>query len=300
MLSKSETIISILICILLAIIIKLNFFNDNNNLDEEVYYKETKSSETQKAQIPNTEMYKIINIIPRKNPTVYTQGLSYYNHTIFESGGLYKKSSLTHMKWPSQEIIKKINLEQKYFGEGISYNLENNILYQLTYKERDILLYSFPDLEFIKKIKMVDVMREGWGLTGGAEPGEFYATDGTDKIFVLSIDKTNNELILKNMISVTFNMKPVYRLNELTYDGLYIFANIYLEEKILKINPNNGQVINVYDMKPLIDYELKNGNLTRSRINRGDVLNGITYIPEKKSFILTGKLWNYYYEIIFS
>ena len=300
MLSKSETIISILICILLAIIIKLNFFNDNNNLDEATYYKETKSTQTQSELIPNTQMYKVINVIPRKNPTVYTQGLSYYNHTIFESGGLYQKSSLTHMEWPSQKIIKKINLEQKYFGEGISYVLENNILYQLTYKERDILLYSFPALEFVKKIKMVDVMREGWGLTGGAEPGELYATDGTDKIFVLKIDKRTNELILKNMISVTLNMKPVYRLNELTYDGTYIFANIYLEEKIMKINPINGQVLNVYDMKPLIDYELKNGNLTRLRINRGDVLNGITYIPEKKSYILTGKLWNYYYEIIFS
>ena len=300
MLSKQETIISILICILLAIIIKLNFFNDNNDLDETTYYKETKSTQTQTELIPNTQMYKVINIIPRKNPTVYTQGLFYYNHTIFESGGLYQKSSLTHMQWPSQKIIKKINLEEKYFGEGISYNLENNILYQLTYKERDVLLYSLPDLEFVKKIKMVDVMREGWGLCEGAEPGELYATDGTDKIFVIKIDKRTNELILKNMISVTSNMKPVYRLNELVYDGLYVYANIYLEEKIVKINPTNGQVLNEYDMKPLIDYELKNGNLTRLRINRGDVLNGITYIPEKKSFILTGKLWNYYYEIIFS
>ena len=58
--------------------------------------------------------------------------------------------------------------------------------------------------------------------------------------------------------------------------------------------------MNIYDMKPLIDYEFKNGNLTSHRLYRGDVLNGITYIPEKKSFILTGKLWNFYYEIIFN
>ena len=82
--------------------------------------------------------------------------------------------------------------------------------------------------------------------------------------------------------------------------GIYIYANVYLEDKILKINPRNGQVMYVYNMKSLINYELKNGDLTVNRINRGDVLNGIAYIPEKKSFILTGKLWNYYYEIIFN
>ena len=57
--------------------------------------------------------------------------------------------------------------------------------------------------------------------------------------------------------------------------------------------------MNFYDMKPLIDYEFNKGNLTNERLSYGDVLNGIVYIPEKKSFILTGKLWKYYYEVVF-
>ena len=301
MLSKQETIISILICILLSIIIKINFFNNDTkptNNPQSSDNKETESSTTPK--IPNTKLYNIINIFPRKNPTVYTQGLIYYNQTLFESGGLYRRSTLTHMEWPSQKIIKQINLEQKYFAEGIASSLENNILYQLTYKEKEILLYSFPDLNLIKKMKMPEEMREGWGLCYCQEKKEFYATDGSDKIFVLNVDKNNNELKLINTIKVTLNMKPVYQLNELISDGLYIYSNVYFSDKVLKINPNNGQVMNVYDMKPLIDYEIKNGNLTNNRVNRGEVLNGIAYIPEKKSFILTGKLWNYYYEIIFN
>lgn len=301
MLSKQETIISILFCILLSIIIKINFFNNDTkptNNPQSSDNKETESSTTPK--IPNTKLYNVINIFPRKNPIVYTQGLIYYNQTLFESGGLYRRSTLTHMEWPSQKIIKQINLEQKYFAEGIASSLENNILYQLTYKEKEILLYSFPDLNLIKKMKMPEEMREGWGLCYCQEKKEFYATDGSDKIFVLNVDKNNNELKLINTIKVTLNMKPVYQLNELISDGLYIYSNVYFSDKVLKINPNNGQVMNVYDMKPLIDYEFKNGNLTSNRVNRGEVLNGIAYIPEKKSFILTGKLWNYYYEIIFS
>ena len=306
MLSSKERIVSLIICILLAIIIKLNFFNTNvsNNKNTNIKEEITKLDNQPKpsllnSKLENTINYKVINIFQRKNPTVYTQGLFYYNNTIYESGGLYSKSTLTRMEWPSQKIILKLNLEQKYFAEGIAASFSNNILYQLTYKEREILLYSFPDMEYKNKIKMPGEMKEGWGLCAGKEKDEFFATDGSDKIFVLKIDKNNNELNVVSHISVTQNKKSLYRLNELIYDGEYIYCNVYFSDSVYKINPNNGEVINIYNMKPLIDHDIKNGKLTQLRLSMGDVLNGIVYIPEKKSFILTGKLWDYYYEVVF-
>ena len=305
MLTSKERIVSILICIVLAIIIKLNFFNSNHNNEKnqidniKSYYYEEKPS-LLSSKLRNTINYKVINIFPRKNPTVYTQGLYYYNYSIYESGGLYKKSTLTHMEWPSQKIIQQINLAQNYFAEGIAGSISNNILYQLTYKEKEILQYSFPNLELKNKFEMPKELNEGWGMCTGRENDEFYATDGSDKIFTLKINKENNELYFKSYIKVTKNMKPVYRLNELIFDGVYIYCNVYFDYVILKINPNNGEVMNIYDMQPLIDYELKNGKLTDQRLNHGDVLNGIVYIPEKKSFIVTGKLWDYYYEVVFN
>ena len=305
MLTSKERIVSILICIVLAIIIKLNFFNSNHNNEKnqidniKSYYYEEKPS-LLSSKLRNTMNYKVINIFPRKNPTVYTQGLFYYNYSIYESGGLYKKSTLTHMEWPSQKIIQQINLAQNYFAEGIAGSISNNILYQLTYKEKEILQYSFPNLELKNKFEMPKELNEGWGMCTGRENDEFYATDGSDKIFTLKINKENNELYFKSYIKVTKNMKPVYRLNELIFDGVYIYCNVYFDYVILKINPNNGEVMNIYDMQPLIDYELKNGKLTDQRLNHGDVLNGIVYIPEKKSFIVTGKLWDYYYEVVFN
>ena len=303
--TSKERIVSILICIVLAIIIKLNFFNSNHNNEKnqidsiKSYYYEEKPS-LLSSKLRNTINYKVINIFPRKNPTVYTQGLFYYNYSIYESGGLYKKSTLTHMEWPSQKIIQQINLAQNYFAEGIAGSISNNILYQLTYKEKEILQYSFPNLELKTKFEMPKELNEGWGMCTGRENDEFYATDGSDKIFTLKINKENNELYFKSYIKVTKNMKPVYRLNELIFDGVYIYCNVYFDYVILKINPNNGEVMNIYDMQPLIDYELKNGKLTDQRLNHGDVLNGIVYIPEKKSFIVTGKLWDYYYEVVFN
>ena len=291
-----------IICVLIAIFIRMIFFNNNYNIDDIkdpiLYYKEQVSA--MNSKLPNTMNYKVINIFQRKNPTVYTQGLFFYNYSIYESGGLYNKSSLVHMEWPSQKVIQKINLEEKYFAEGIAASNVNNILYQLTYQEKEILLYSFPQLKLKSKIKMPRELREGWGLCPGKEKDEFFATDGSDKIFVLKINKTNNELNVTSFIHVTRNMRPIYRLNELIYDGVFIYCNVYFERAILKINPHNGEVMNIYNMQPLIDYELENGKLTKNRLNGGDVLNGIVYIPEKKSYILTGKMWDYYYEIVFN
>ena len=291
-----------IICALIAIFIRMIFFNNNYNIDDIkdpiLYYKEQVSA--MNSKLPNTMNYKVINIFQRKNPTVYTQGLFFYNYSIYESGGLYNKSSLVHMEWPSQKVIQKINLEEKYFAEGIAASNVNNILYQLTYQEKEILLYSFPQLKLKSKIKMPRELREGWGLCPGKEKDEFFATDGSDKIFVLKINKTNNELNVTSSIHVTRNMRPIHRLNELIYDGVFIYCNVYFERAILKINPHNGEVMNIYNMQPLIDYELENGKLTKNRLNGGDVLNGIVYIPEKKSYILTGKMWDYYYEIVFN
>ena len=312
MLSSRGRIVSILFLIF-AIIIQLNFIspiqskqinhsnksNQNNNKDIiNNYYDDIIS--LLYSKIINTVNYKVLNIFRRKNPTVYTQGLYYYNNSLYESGGLYQNSTLTKMEWPSQNIIQKINLEEKYFAEGIAGSNANNILYQLTYCEKEILLYSFPNLELKTKIIMPSELSQGWGMSPGREKDEFFATDGSEKIYVLKINNDTNELKVKSYIKVTYNNKPVYRLNDLISDGFYIYCNVYYEKVILKINPNNGEVINVYDMQPLYEYELNNGKLTMQEISIGDVLNGIAYIPEKNTFILTGKLWDYYYEVGFN
>ena len=312
MLSSRGRIVSILFLIF-AIIIQLNFIspiqskqinhsnksNQNNNKDIINNYYDDKISLLY-SKIINTVNYKVLNIFRRKNPTVYTQGLYYYNNSLYESGGLYQNSTLTKMEWPSQNIIQKINLEEKYFAEGIAGSNANNILYQLTYCEKEILLYSFPNLELKTKIIMPSELSQGWGMSPGREKDELFATDGSEKIYILKINNDTNELKVKSYIKVTYNNKPVYRLNDLISDGFYIYCNVYYEKVILKINPNNGEVINVYDMQPLYEYELNNGKLTMQEISIGDVLNGIAYIPEKNTFILTGKLWDYYYEVGFN
>ena len=68
---------------------------------------------------------------------------------------------------------------------------------------------------------------------------------------------------------------------------------------IYKINPSNGNVERSYDMIELINHEYKKFTLSPSRLNSGDVLNGIAYDKSNKKFVVTGKKWGYFYEVQF-
>lgn len=328
--SMKEIIISLFMCCLLSVF--LYFFiqsfsggvvststpmespiSESSTTHKNSYYRPLINPPNILQEKPQSQLYKVVTIYPRANPTVYTQGLFYFNETIYESGGQYGKSTLTRMEWPSQKIIQQIQLDTKYFGEGISASISKNVLFQLTWREKEVLMYSFPELKFLGTIKMPTQLKEGWGMCNGPKENQFYATDGSSKIYLLELvdnsknrdnsnnksDNINYELKVISSIGVSFNYRSIGYLNDLTYDGTYIYCNIYLDSYIIKINPYNGNIMNYYEMTPLIDYEIKRGGLTKSRVSSGDVLNGITYIPERKSFVVTGKLWDFYYEVVF-
>ena len=246
--------------------------------------------------------YIIKNIYPRKNETVYTQGLILNNENenlyLYESGGLYEKSSITKMNWPNQEIIKKILLDKKYFGEGITLNENNDKLYQLTWKEKEILVYNNlnNDLIFEKIIELPKEIEEGWGFCKGLN-SEYYVSNGTNKIYIIELK--NNLFEIKNILNVKYEKINLDNINDLVFVNNFIWANRYYDDEIFKINSINGKLEKNYSMKPLINYELETGQLTKETLNEGNVLNGITYNNLNKTFILTGKFWDNYYEIEF-
>jgi len=168
--------------------------------------------------------YKVKKIINRPNP-VYTQGLFFDNSGdhIYESGGLYEKSTIKKLKYPSLEIEFSIQLESKYFAEGIAKCEET--VYQLTWKDNAIFKYDLDDLEVLGKISMDKKMKEGWGLAE-YKNGELIATDGSSKIYFLNCNKN---IKLNKIIEVTMNKIPLNNLNALVFAKGYIFANVYFE-----------------------------------------------------------------------
>ncbi len=246
----------------------------------------------------NSPDFKIINIYNRKNDSkTYTQGLMFSDDkkSIFESAGLYKESGIKQLEYPSLKLIKEQKINSNYFGEGIAKC--GNFIYQLTWREKKIIKYNYKNLEKIEELEMDNKIKEGWGLSNSNNNNELFATDGSDKIYRLDC---NNNLKVIEIINVKYNGRSINYLNDLCYAEGYIFLNIYFLNKIAKVNVKNGDIILFYNMQSLIDFELKKGILTRSKLSQGDVLNGIDYNEKKKTFLITGKRWGYMYEIKFN
>ena len=90
-------------------------------------------------------------------------------------------------------------------------------------------------------------------------------------------------------VAVTYQGKPVERLNELEYVKGEIFANIWTERRIARIDPKSGRVKGWIDLSELA-VENANGD-------PDSVLNGIAYDSAKDRLFVTGKNWAKLYEI---
>jgi glutamine cyclotransferase len=92
-----------------------------------------------------------------------------------------------------------------------------------------------------------------------------------------------------NQIEVSANKIPITRINELEYIQGEIYANIWLTERIVRINPLTGQVIGWIDLKGILSPEDHSETV--------DVLNGIAYDAKNNRLFVTGKFWPKIFEI---
>lgn len=210
--------------------------------------------------------------------TSYTQGLFWYDGTLWESTGEYGRSKMQRVELESGRVVKSVALPKREFGEGAV--LLDSTIYQITWREGVAHLYDVPSLEERKTLKYAG---EGWGI---ATDGEWlYMSDGTDKIYKL--DPATFKRVAT--IAVTFNGQSLSLLNELEWIDGKLWANVYLTEKIVVIDPKSGQVEGVLDLAGLLS-EADMDSTT-------DVLNGIAYDEATGRIFITGKNWPKLFEI---
>ena len=221
----------------------------------------------------------------------FTQGLVHYNGFIYESAGLYGRSSLRKIDPNNWKVVKKVRLADRFFAEGIA--IANDRVYMLTYHEKTMLVFSADDLELIQQFRFQTVTGEGWGLT---TDGEFLiASDGSQILTVYmmpSLSMTATEELKKvKEIPVRDRESGRYlnNINELQYVDGFIYANIWFQDYIVKINYATGMVEEKYDMSALYPRHLRGP--------RVDCFNGIAYNGSDGSFLVTGKLWPMYFHV---
>jgi glutamine cyclotransferase len=243
-------------------------------------------SEKEEPVVLTPEMrYAVTNSYPH-DTTSFTEGLVFHNGALYESTGSPREYPETEsvigiLNIKNGKIDEKIKLDKStYFGEGIVFL--NGKLFQLTYKNQ--LCFVYDGSTFVKKGQFRYQNIEGWGLTTDGK--NIIMSDGTH--YLTYIDSKNFQTI--KTISVSENGYAVQNLNELEYIDGFIFANVWLKNEIVKINPLNGNVIGKLDLSSLKD--------SVSRIHpSAQETNGIAYNPVTKKIFVTGKLWPKIFEI---
>ena len=229
-----------------------------------------------KTKMP-VESVEVINTYPHDSEA-YTQGLLVYDGFLYESTGLYGKSGVFKKDIKTGKILQGIWNDKKYFGEGIV--ILKDKIYQLTWQNETLVLYDAGPL---KEIKKIEYQGEGWGLTTNGR--HLFMSNGSSTLFVR--DPASFKIIRK--MDVRDGITPVERLNELEFINGEIWANIYLEDLVVRISPKNGKVKGWIDLSSLRSYLPGNAQV--------DVINGIAYDQKTDRMFVTGKHWPRLFEI---
>ena len=265
---------------LALILLILAMISCNNNNDAS--YDDGGSAENAAAPFIN---YTVVNSYPH-DPASFTEGLMIHNGQLYESTGS-PESPANNGSWFGKVDLKtgkvsdKVALDTQYFGEGIT--MLNDKIYQLTWQSQKGFVY---DAKTFKKIKEFTYNGEGWALT--TDSTHLIMSDGTSNLRYLDPES----LRVLTIVGVTDHNGPVANINELEFIDGFIYANIWMTNYVIKIDPASGRVVGKLDFTALVK-EVEN------KYPGADEMNGIAYDAASKKIYVTGKLWPNLYEVRF-
>jgi glutaminyl-peptide cyclotransferase len=231
-----------------------------------------------KESAANVIPYTVMKVFPH-DKTAFTQGLVIEYGRLFESTGQEGTSWIAEVDIASGKQDKKVILDSMYFGEGIT--ILGNKIYQLTWKSKRGFVY---DVNTFQKLNEFTYDHEGWAITHNGR--NLVVSDGTHNIHFLDTATLKEVSVLE----VKENSIPVDKLNELEYIDGYLFANRWMTNEVLKIDPASGEVIGKLDLSQLaVEANQSNPSV--------DVLNGIAYEKKSGMLLVTGKWWPFLFAL---
>jgi len=225
--------------------------------------------------------FKEIQRVPH-DKDAFTQGLLFHDGFLYESTGLNERSSLRKVELESGKVLKKLDLADDLFGEGITWFGDK--LIQLTWQNKTGIVYEETEEGFVET-KRFPIDYEGWGITDDGD--SLIVSDGTANLRFLDPEsfEERSRLYVRRK-----DRRVLGQLNELEHFGSKIYANIYNSDKIYRIDASTGSVEAIIDLSGLWPYSERPG--------REAVLNGIAIKPDSKGKMwVTGKLCPHVYEI---
>lgn len=226
---------------------------------------------------PRVYTFKIVKRY-NHDTSAFTQGLAHDGKFLYESTGLWGRSSLRKMDLETGAISDISSLPGNLFAEGVT--LHKGRLYQLTWHAGYGLIYERNSL---RKTGFFHYGGDGWGIT--ADENRLIMSDGSSNLYFLDpvTGSKTGSVQVKNALT------PVRNLNELELVKGLVYANIWGTDRIAQIDPESGRVEGWIDLTGL--------SLGWKRKHPDDVLNGIAHDPLGDRLFVTGKRWPYIFEI---
>ena len=221
--------------------------------------------------------YEVVNTFPH-DASAFTQGLVFHDGALVESTGLERQSTLRRVELQTGKVLQKVDVPPYFFAEGLT--LMGGKLYQLTWKGEKGFVY---DPQTFKKTGEFAYEGEGWGLTHDAD--SLILSDGSDQLRFID----PNTFQVRRTVNVRDRGRPVPELNELEYVKGEIYANVWHQNRVARIDPQTGRVVGWIDLAGL----LKPNDTSDPEA----VLNGIAYDEQGDRLFVTGKLWPKLFEV---
>ena len=243
-----------------------------------LYAQQARAPVEQAAPVrPPVVQAQILARLPH-DPKAFTEGLFFQGGHFVESTGEVGESEIRIVAPETGKVIRKVAIAPPLFGEGIAPWRDQIV--SVTWKSGKGFRWNAKTL---KREGDFRYPGQGWGMTANAT--DLILSDGTATLRFL--DPKN--FAERRRLTVTFAGRPLANLNELEWVDGAIFANVWQQDAIVRIDPQTGAVTQVIDLSALA-----------AEIDAHDidsVPNGIAWDAKGKRLFVTGKNWSTMFQI---
>lgn len=226
---------------------------------------------------PLTCSYEVQKSFPHDSGA-FTEGLVYSEGELIESTGLVGTSSIRRVRLADGQVVQSAIVPPPYFGEGVVKWKDE--LISLTWQNHKGFRW---DSKTMRKTGEFSYTGEGWGLTHDGK--QLIMSDGTPVLRFLN----PATMKVERKLPVTLQGQPVANINELEWVDGEIYANVWMTDQIIRIDPKTGVVRAMVDLTGLGQQAGAQG--------QDAVLNGIAYDAKGRRLFVTGKNWPKLFQI---
>ena len=222
------------------------------------------SASTSKGEWQATGAVELVSSLPHEG-RAWTEGLLVSEGVLWESTGLKDKSQVRGIDMATGDVLWSTPNDKGFFGEGLVRAFDKT--YLLTYTEGDAYLFDREAAEPYSKFASYD--GQGWGLT--ANDDYLINSNGSEELYY----RDPKTFAIDREVAIAYEGEPVEKLNELEFDGTYIWANQWQTNFVYRIKES--------DPSDIVRFELPENACPDGNPN------GIAYDAKEDVFYLTGQ-----------